>query len=128
MSTLDDAPEHVKRLLCQTLKTVRSEILTSPDKWTQHTYARTVSDIPCRLTDTNAHSFCLLGAVNKALKRGNSTFDETCKVTTLLNRAMEEKADCTVVTFNDTIAKSLDDIHTMCDNIITGLCPEVSRA
>lgn len=83
----------------KTLEVLRKarELISKPEHWTRHKYARDVRGLPAPVHDEAAFCFCALGALRKV----NNKHSDFCRPATVLASALPESIT-SVSVFNDT--------------------------
>ena len=82
------------------------ELLSTPDKWTQHTTARNTDGIVCNAWDPEAASWCLAGAAEACYperEKGDSVFGR-------IAQACGEH----IVDWNDNKARTYQEVIELC--------------
>ncbi len=84
------------------------EILSSPDKWTQHTLARTADGTPTWVSDPSATCFCTFGALILCYTNGKDHMEKKKKLTDKIGIRFE-----TVGEWNDQPERTFEEVHAL---------------
>lgn len=86
------------------------EVINSPDKWTQGTYARTIEGIEVYTRDQNAVCFCAIGAITKAYATANNErFNAFKKLQAKLVEELGEDID--IPEWNDDPERTWEEVY-----------------
>lgn len=98
------------------LKAAR-DIISTPDKWTQRSYARAADNYPVAVGMKDACKFCALGAVLKVSERTYAGPDDFAPMA-ILEGVAHQYHDMSVVGYNDSPNTSHQDIMELYDRAI----------
>lgn len=104
------------------------DLLADENGWTQHTFARNSNREAVSVYDENACSFCLAGAIQRAVYKISGSMDNSSRpefhYCEIINNIYDDVLDVVnygITSWNDNESTSSEDVLKLMDNIIERL-------